>query len=77
MTRLMYTMTLKSHTLRDTLSRAKARGVTQLLGHATYQWRDSNHVRLKPLPLSFSHVSLFLLISKWAPKFVKLEMYDL
>jgi hypothetical protein len=26
---------------------------------------------------SFSRISLFLLISKWAPKFVKLEMYDL
>jgi hypothetical protein len=29
------------------------------------------------LPLSFSHISLFFLISNWAPKFVKLEMYDL
>jgi hypothetical protein len=29
------------------------------------------------LPLSFSRVFLFLLISKWAPKFVKLDMYDL
>jgi hypothetical protein len=29
------------------------------------------------LPLSFSRVSLFILISKWAPKFMKFEMYDL
>jgi hypothetical protein len=29
------------------------------------------------LPLSFSRVSFFILISKWTPKYVKLEMYDL
>jgi hypothetical protein len=34
-------------------------------------------VTLRWLPVSFSHVLLFILISKWAPKFVKLEMYDL
>jgi hypothetical protein len=41
-------------------------------------WRDQFY-RTGPglLPLSFSRVSLFLLIIKWAPKFVKLDMYDL
>jgi endo-1,4-beta-D-glucanase Y len=29
------------------------------------------------LALSFNRVSLFILIIKWTPKFVKLEMYDL
>jgi hypothetical protein len=41
-------------------------------------WRDRiAHLLGWEFPVSFSRVYLFLLIRKWAPKFVKLEVYDL
>jgi hypothetical protein len=41
-------------------------------------WRDwIGPVLRLGVPVSFSRVYLFLLITKWTPKFVKLEVYDL